>query len=227
MVMADTRAEHFLLPVNVGTTVLQRDAIVLCILAQLAGSSHIVGLEDVVECSITIIGHVGSLFTTVFGGDDDHTISSLRTIDGCCSSITEHIDAFDIVGRNHRNVDAGNAVNNIVRLHSGTRTQRRSTTQRDGGSAVRVGCRRNNQSGNLTLQHLTGIGEDTLVQVFGLHGGNGRCDVLTLHGTITNDNNLIQELVVFLQRDAFACVDGLSFKAHIGHIQLGTRLYIE
>ena len=37
---------------------------------------------------------------TIFCLDDDHTVGTTRTVDGCGSSIFQHIDAFDVVRRN-------------------------------------------------------------------------------------------------------------------------------
>ena len=140
MAVTDTCAEYFVLPVCVGTTILQRNAICLCILAQLISCGHIVFLEDVVKGYITIISHIDLVFSTFLGRDDDHTIGSLRTVDGSSGGITEHVDALDIIGRDDRDVNTRNTVYYIVRRH-GTRTQCRSTTQCDSGRTVRVGCR--------------------------------------------------------------------------------------
>ena len=227
MIVADTCAEHLILPIDISTTILQCDVVVFCILTQLTCRSHVVSFKDVVECCIAIVGHVGSLITTVFGSDDDHTIGGLRTVDGCGCSIAKHINAFDIVGRHHRDVNTRNTIYHVERLHGITRTQRGSTTECNGGSAVRIGRRRNDQSGNLTLQHLTRIGEHTLVQVFSLDGGDGRGNVLTLHRAITDDHDFVQQLIVFLQRNALAGVYGLRLEAYIGHIQLSTAFHVE
>ena len=226
MVVAETRAQHFLLPVDIGTAIFQRYAVVACILAQLLGCAYIVGIEDVVEGHIAVVSHVGLLLAALLGGDDDHTIGSLRTVDGGSGGIAEHIDRLNVVGSNNRDVNSRNSIDHIVGRH-GACAQRGSTAQGDGGRAVRVGGGRNHQSGNLSLKHLTWVGEHTAVQVFGLHGRDGRCYVLALHGTITDHHNLVEQLVVFLQCDALASRDGLWRESDVGDVQLGSALHIE
>ena len=45
---------------------------------------------------------------TIFRLDNDHTVGTTRTVDGCGSSIFQHIDAFDVVRRNiNERIDTG------------------------------------------------------------------------------------------------------------------------
>ena len=98
MAVADTSTEHLILPVNIGTTIFQRNArIALCVIAQIAGRSHVVSLQDMVEGNITIVHHVRLFLGSLLGGDHNHAIGSLRTIDGRGGSITEHVNALDVV----------------------------------------------------------------------------------------------------------------------------------
>ena len=115
MAMADTSTEYLVLPVCVSTTVLQSNTIPLCILTQLVGCGHFVFLEDVVKGYITIIRHIDLVFGAFFGRDDNHTIGSLRTIDGGSGSITEYVNTLDIVRRYDGDVNTRNTIYNIVR----------------------------------------------------------------------------------------------------------------
>ena len=40
-------------------------------------------------------------FATALSSDNDHTVSSLRAVDGGCCSIAEHVDTLDIIGSYH------------------------------------------------------------------------------------------------------------------------------
>ena len=97
--VANTCAEHFFLPVNIGTTVLQGNPrVVLCILAQVARSCHVVCLQNFVEGYITIVRNIDFVLSTFLGGDHDHTIGCFRTVNGRSGSITQHVDALNIIG---------------------------------------------------------------------------------------------------------------------------------
>ena len=130
MVMADTCAKHFVLPVNISATILQSDTCPLGIFTQLTGSSHIISIKNLIECYISIISNVCLFLSTLLCCDNDYTISCFRTIDSRSSSITKHIDALDIVWRNDRDIYTRDSINYIVRRHS-TRAKCRSTTQCD------------------------------------------------------------------------------------------------
>ena len=131
MIMANTCTQHFLLPINICASILKSNTIFRGVLTQFCSSSHIVLLQDIVECHITIIGNIGFILTTLLGCDDDNTVGSLRTIDSGSSSITQYVDALDIIRRYNRDINTRNTIYNIVWRHS-TCTQCRSTTQRDG-----------------------------------------------------------------------------------------------
>ena len=103
MVVADTSAEHFLLPIGVATLVVSVVDIVLrYIVTDIVGRSHIEGLRDFVECNIAIVADIRTLgLAAALGGDDDNTIGCLRTVDSGSGSIAEHIDRLDIIGSHH------------------------------------------------------------------------------------------------------------------------------
>ena len=228
VVVRDTGAQNLILPVGVATLVVGIvDAVLRHVVADVAGRSHIERLGNLIESHISVVAHVGTAFVTALGGDDNHAVGSLRTVDSRCRSIAQHVDRLNVVRCYHRDVDSGNTVDDVVRLHGSALTQRRCTTQRDGRSAVGVARTCHDQTGHLALQHGGGVSEHTTVEVLGLHRSDRRGDVLTLHRAVTYDDDLVQQLVVFLQRDALAGSNGLRLKTHVRDVQLGTALDVD
>ena len=228
MIMTDTCTKHLVLPIHIGTTILESYIVVLCILTQVISCTHIIFLQNIVKGYITVIGYIGSFLRTLLGGNDDNTIGSLRTIDGCCRSITKHVNRLDIFWRYNRNINSRDSIHYIVRRH-GTRTESRSTTKGNGRRTVRIGSRRNHQTRNLTLKHLTWVCEHTLVQIFCLHGSNRRGDILTAHRTITYNYDLIQGRIIFLQNNLTVRTSlyRLRCKSNVRELQLRPRLHIQ
>ena len=226
--MTDTCTKHLVLPIHIGTTILESYIVVLCILTQVISRTHIVFLQYIINSYIAIIGYIGSFLRTLLGGNDDYTIGSLRTIDSCSCSITKHVNRLDIFRRHNRYINSRDSIHYIVRRH-GTRTEGRSTTKSNGRRTVRIGSRRNHQTRNLSLKHLARIGEHTTVQVFRLHRSDRRGDILTAHRTITNNYDLIQSRIIFLQNNLVvrACLYSLRCKSNVRELQLCSRLYIQ
>ena len=101
--MADSSTEHLVLPVGVTTLVV---AIVqtmsLDIATKVVGCRDVQFLSNHVDSQISIVAHVCALaLVTTLGGDDDHTIGSLRTVDSRSGSIAEHVDRLNIIGSYH------------------------------------------------------------------------------------------------------------------------------
>ena len=117
MVVADSRAEHFVLPVGVTTIVIAVVQVVLPhIAADIVGCGDIEFLGNHVECHVAVVTDVGALgLAATLGGDDDHTVGSLRTVDGGSGCVAEHVDALDVIGSHHRDVHTGDTVDDVVR----------------------------------------------------------------------------------------------------------------
>ena len=197
MVMAETRTKHFILPIGISTCILYN----LTSSTKLRSRSHIKFLQDVIYSYIRIVSNVGFTFCTILGSNDDDTIGSLGTIDGCSCSITEHIYTLNIIRSNHRYIHTRNTIYDIIWLHGRTFAKRRRTTERNTWRTTWITCSSNYQTSNLTLQHLTRIGKHPLVQVFRTNGSNRRSQILTAHRTITYNYDLIQGRIVFLQNN--------------------------
>ena len=115
MVLADTRLEHLLEPVSIGV-VLELIAIATLsvtsrqcytcirsclsqIIAILIGVHNVVNITgNLVDTEVTLVVNLQRLILlTALGCDNNHTVSSTRTVDGACRSILQHLDGLNIV----------------------------------------------------------------------------------------------------------------------------------
>ena len=104
VVMADTCTKYLLLPIGRSSIVISIIQFVcLYIAPNIIGRSHIQSLGNMVETYITRVGYVHTLLIVLafLGGNHNHTIGSLGTIDSCSRGITEDINALDIVRSHH------------------------------------------------------------------------------------------------------------------------------
>ena len=124
VVVADTRAEHFLLPIHIATVVVDGNTRFLAQGLEAAGTHHVERLGHAVEAYISVIADVGTSSLSFLRGDDDNTIGGLRAIDGGGCGVAQHIDRLDVVGGHHGDVHTGNAVDDIVGLHGLARAER-------------------------------------------------------------------------------------------------------
>ena len=125
VVMADTRAEHLVLPVGIAVLVVGIvDIVAADVAADIVGRGHVEGLGNLVEGHVAVVAHVGALgLAAALGGDDDHTVGGLRAVDGRGRGVAEHVNRLDVIGGHHRDVHAGNTVDDIVGLHGSALTQ--------------------------------------------------------------------------------------------------------
>src|SRR5690606_9256636 len=99
---------------------------------------HVVVLGYLVHGHITVVGDIGLSGSASFGRHNDDTIRGFRSVDGCCRSVAEHIDAFDVVWRYEAEGGSGYAINDVIGLHRGSATQGGCTPQTDGRGSIRV-----------------------------------------------------------------------------------------
>ena len=170
-----------------------------------------------------VIGDLGLAGLTVLGGDQDHTVRALGAIDGRSGSVLEDFHADDI-GRveGSQRGDRGNltvaqtaetvipagrtaaldddTVNDVKRF--GTGVDRRLAADADGGAGTRgTGGLHRGDTGGAALQGLVQVGDDGPLEVFFLHGYGSTGEVAPLHGTVTHDDDFVEEFGVFLQED--------------------------
>ena len=125
VVVAEARAQHFLLPISVSAAVISiAEPVLGNEIANVLCRSYVQSLRYSVETYIAVVAHIRAFATVLSAlcGDDDDAIGSFRTVDCRGRCVTQHVDALDIVGRNHGYVHAGNAVYHIIGLHGRTTT---------------------------------------------------------------------------------------------------------
>ena len=134
------------------------------------------------------------------GGYHHHAIGAAATIDGSRRAIFQHVDALDIL-RSHGVEVAGNAVDEDQRIGGGTE---------DGGIATQRHLRATHritagvgdgQTGDFTLDKLTGIVDGTHGEVLAPHAAHGRCHIAFALCTVTDYHHLVEHFVVFLKGD--------------------------
>ena len=161
---------------------------------------HLGHLVHVLPTHVTVVAHLYSSFLTLLGGDENHTVSSRRTVDGSRGSVLQHVDTLD-VGRVQRvDVAAGHTVDDVDRSGAAVRT---CTTDVDFESVTRL--TRSCLDGDtrcLALQCAEGLGGVQLGDVLTFHFQCSTGDQLLLLDTVTYDHHFLQCLVVFLKSNS-------------------------
>ena len=101
MVVAEARSLHLVLPVDVATGVLSRGDVSVIVLHP---GTVLVGIHDIVFLGHDVGSHISAVldvrmtFLSALRRNDDDTVGSLGTIDGCGGGISQHVDALDVIG---------------------------------------------------------------------------------------------------------------------------------
>ena len=217
MVSAYGVAQHLVHPVRVGCAqgrhTLGAAAVVLLvevggIVAELVARQYFVLLVGVRNADVTIVAYLhGAALLTGLGGDDDDTVAGAATIDGRCAGVLQYGEGFDVLGVHHGEgvrqtlyaiVIDGQTVDDNQRVVAGR--QGRTTADADAGTTARGTIVRDNaHTGNLTHNHVLGIGGDALRHFVGLEGGNRTRGVSLADLGITNDHGFVQNLGILLK----------------------------
>ncbi len=123
VVMAEGGAEHFFLPVGVGSAELcSLHGVLAVAVADEAGELRCVHHVEIVAGggNIEVGGevHLRTTALTALGGDDNHTVGGARTVDGCCRRAFEDGHVFHVLGAYERQRVAG--AFNRVAVHGHT-----------------------------------------------------------------------------------------------------------
>ena len=137
-------------------------------------------------------------------GDDDDTVGTTRTVDGGSRCVLQHCEALDIVRIDKRErvvhtlsviVIHRHAVDNNKRVVAGGK--RSTATNTDLCTVSRsTGCRVDVHTGNLTLDHVLGRSDDTMIFLIRLEGCDRTGKVVLLSHTITDDHHFVKSLRV-------------------------------
>ena len=166
------------------------------------------------ECDVPIVrNRCWCVAFASLGGDDNYTIGTTRTIDSCCRSIFQYVDRGDIL-RGYRCQITFNTVNEDQRGKAAHQCGDTTQTDGRGGTGVTAGvddC----QTGNLTFHEFCGVADLTCVEVLCLHRGHSRGDITLALGAVTDDDNLVQQGIVFLEGHIITCLDLLGCKTDV------------
>ncbi len=206
--------------------------------AKLVACEDLHMLEHGTEADVTIVGHFQFLTGfTLLGRDQDDTIRRARTIYSSSRRILQYGEGLDIVRVNQRQ-RVGHTLDTIV-IHCQTvdddqrvvgSVQRRSTTDTDRCSTTRgTTIGRYVHTGDLTLDHVLGVGLEALVHIIGLDSRYRTGSVVFLNNTIADYNDLVQHLGILaeLYLHHRLCCEFLLFVSHIGDGELGTIVYFQ
>ena len=241
MVVAEGCAENLILPVgvciaqlgNVQALDTSHQTLVLCRI------QHVILLGNGRNGDVAIVGQMrnrGSLFA-LLGGDDDHTVRCARTINSCSRGVLQNGERLNVVRVDHSHhvthtccctIGDGQSVDNQQRVIAGI--QRSTTTNTNLGSGTwRTTAGDNVNTGNLTNKHIRGVVGDTLTHVVWLHGCDRTSQVVLLSAAITNDNHVLQNVLVFLQGDHQLAggLDGSRLIAYIRNGDVGTLISLQ
>ena len=147
-----------------------------------------------------VVGDVGGAFLAGLGGDEHDTVTGLRAVDGGGGGVLQDLHGFD-----HRRIQ----VLDVVHLQTIDDEERSDvtgvrgiTTDADVGTGTRsTGGVDDLDTGGLTLEGSGGVGDGTVLQVFGTDRSHGAGEVALALDTVTDHDRLLQEFSVFLEGD--------------------------
>ena len=156
------------------------------------------------KAEAAVIGNLRLSGDTLLGRNDDNAVGSAGSIDGSRRSILEDsetldiigIDSFERVGHTLTTIDCKrNAIDNderVIRCLQGC-----GTTDSDCRSATWTAIPRDNlQTCDLTLEHVLGRYDRSAVKLLGLDRSDRSGHIILLDGTVTDDNDVIEEFAI-------------------------------
>ena len=151
-----------------------------------------------IDAIIAVIGHRNLTFCsrTFLGSNQDNAVGSASTINSCRSCVFKNGHRLDILWRDCTDVATGNTVDYNQRA-IGCR-KRCSSANLERRPRVRVGgrCGGNVQTGHFTGKHLHSIVHSSLLELGFVYLNNRTRKLFLAQRTVTDNNNLIENLVV-------------------------------
>ena len=171
-----------------------------------------------------VIVDAGSTHAALLGRHEDNTVGGASTIDGTRSGILQHLHALDIIGVHtlHTVLVGGHAVNDVEGIGVVDGADTADADHRLGAGLTRR--RSDVDTGGHTLQGILGTQACLTGQVFRRNFGDGGCHNTLLLHTVTDHDNLVEQLGVLGNDDVHVVTGkhGLLTIAHISDFQLGT-----
>lgn len=156
---------------------------------------------DHLRTSVGIDVHGGLALCPLFGGNEDDTVASTRTIDSLCGSVFEHLDRLDVLGVEIVDIIHRCSVHDIER--SVAAREGFLTTDDDVGLPARAcAVLGNDHACSLPAQHLSDTACGDGVDIICLDGSDGAGKVGAFLRAIADYDYLIERLGILLQNDS-------------------------
>ena len=164
------------------------------------GVGYIAVLPSCLPAPRSVVVDLSLALLALLGGDEDDTVGGTCTVDSARSGILEHFDTLDVVGVHKVKTSLdGHAIDDVERIGVVDGTGTTDTNTRSFTRLTRVGG--DVDTGCETLQCIVHADGGLVQKVIAADLGDGcRYDALLLH-TVTNDHNVLKELVVLDQND--------------------------
>ena len=135
---------------------------------------------------------------TAFSSNQNHTIGTTTTVNGCRRRVFQNLHRLDILGRKERNVRSNHSIHNIKRIVTSQRRTDTANTYRSGLSRL-TGRGSNRYTGSTSLQGLVQTRHRRLHQFIRTHGSHRTRQVRFLHRTVTDGDELFEHRVLRLE----------------------------
>ena len=158
-------------------------------------------ITELLDGVAAVVEDLAVSLLTGLGGDDDHTVTCLRAVDGGRSGVLENLDALYILRIDSAEAGHLEAVDNVQRI-AGATVIGRDTADADRSDGTRVSGGGNDlHTGSLAGECGGDVVDGTVLERFAAHGRDGAGDVaLALH-TVTDDDGFFNHLGVLIHDD--------------------------
>ena len=159
--------------------------------------------------------HLSPTISTLLGGNKQHTIGCLSTINSRCRSILQHIDTLNVGWIDGRQASR---INNTIENYQNILTTRDGVCATNGKLGIRTGRTglTNVQTRYRTLQRLQQVGVGRFLESLDIGSGHGSCHVALSHRTITDDHHLIHLVAILFHCNAHV-LSSPEFLSGIAH----------
>ena len=157
-----------------------------------------------VDTGLGVEGDGGVSAAALFGRDHDDAVGTAGTVDGSRSRILEDVDLLHVGGVDDGGIDIDDTVHDIDRSLAGV--EGTDTADRDLGVTARTSGSGDDVDAGHLAGHALGDGDGgaALVELFVLDGSDRGGKLLTDQGTVTDDDHVVQGLVISPEQDGIS-----------------------
>ena len=155
-------------------------------------SEEVKFLAEALEFGVAVVAYLGLAGLAALGGDEDYTVGTLGTVDGCGGSVLKDVDGFDVADIDHlEGVVHGEAVDDVERaggLGDGSTAADGDVDVGTGSSALGDDV----DAGRLACKGLGRRGDGYLGEVVARYGYGGTGEVLPLDFGVTDGYGFLE-----------------------------------